>query len=75
MLAATGIPLFALDLRQAPKSGAVAEWLAASHKSRWVGSVYSEGNPAVYFTDMVAPRTFDAVLFVAKTTAATNNPK
>src|SRR5207253_2428161 len=33
-LAAAGIPLFALDLRQAPNSGPVPDWLSVPHKTR-----------------------------------------
>lgn len=72
-LAATGIPLFALDLRQAPKSGPVATWLSEPHRTRSIGAVYSEDSPSRYMADLVAPRSFDALLFVEKTTAARKN--
>jgi hypothetical protein len=73
-LAASGIPLFALDLRQAPKTGPVAEWLKASHKTRSIGAVYPDGAPFALMADQVAPENFDAILFVEKTTAARKNP-
>ena len=72
--AATGIPLFALDLRDAPKSGPVASWLSESHKSRSIGAVYSEASAAQYLMDLIAPQSYDAMLFVEKTTAALKNP-
>ena len=68
-LAATGIPLFALDLRQAPKSGPVAEWLRVAHKSRNVGPTYVDDRPDRYMADLIAPECFDAILFVEKSTA------
>ena len=73
-LAASGIPLFALDLRQAPKSGPVAEWLKAPHKTRSIGSMYLDGEPFALMADQVAPENYDAILFVEKTTAARRNP-
>lgn len=72
--AATGIPLFALDLRDAPKTGPVADWLSAPHKSRSIGAVYSEASGAQYLMDLTAPQSYDAMLFVEKTTAARKNP-
>ena len=73
-LAASGIPLFALDLRAAPKSGPVAEWLNAAHKTRSIGALYPEGEPFAFMGDQVAPENFNVILFVEKTTAARKNP-
>ena len=73
-LAASGIPLFALDLRQAPKSGPVADWLKAPHKTRSIGSMYPDGEPFALMADQVALENFDAILFVEKTMAARRNP-
>jgi len=72
--AATGIPLFALDLRDAPKSGPVATWLSQSHNTRSIGAVYSEDSAAKFLLDVNAPQSFDVMLFVDKTTAARGNP-
>ena len=71
-LAATGIPLLALDLRRVPKEGPVAEWWGQPHLTRSIGAVYSEsqGN---YFANLTAPASFDVLLFVEKTTAARGN--
>ena len=73
MLAATGIPVFALDLRQAPGSGPVAVWLSEPHKARSIGAVYSDENLSRYMPDLTAPKSFDVLLFVEKTTAARKN--
>ena len=73
-LAATGIPVFALDLRDAPKSGLVAAWLGEAHKTRSIGSMYSQDSAAQYMVDLNAPQGFDAILFVEKTTAARKIP-
>jgi hypothetical protein len=70
-LAAAGIPLFALDLRQA--SGPAAAWLNEPHKTRSVGALYSESTASAYYSEQIAPRHFDAILFVEKTTAARKN--
>jgi erythromycin esterase-like protein len=73
-LASTKLPLFALDLRQAPKSGPVADWLAKEHKTRSIGAVYPEDSPFAFMADLKALETFDGILFVEKTTAARKNP-
>jgi len=72
-LAASGIPLFALDLRAAPKTGPVAEWLQTGHATRSIGAGYPENSPDTYLVRQVAPETYDALLFVEKTTAARKN--
>jgi len=73
-LAAAGIPLFALDLRDAPKSGPVAAWLSEPHKTRSIGAVYPEESAAQSLFALKAFQSFDAILFVEKTTAARKNP-
>jgi erythromycin esterase len=73
MLASAGIPLFALDLRQLPKTGPVADWFNQAHLARGIGAVYSESTASNYFRSLVAPRTFNVILYVDKTTAARKN--
>ena len=73
-LAATGVPIFAVDLRSAPARGPVAEWLSQPHASRTIGAVYSETTAANYFMPLRARESFDVLLFVEKTTAARRNP-
>ncbi|MBK9030594.1 MAG: erythromycin esterase family protein [Myxococcales bacterium] len=70
--AATGHPLLAVDLRTAP-SGVVADWLAAPHRMREVGSMYF-GAAAVGPPPALAGR-FDALIFVARTTRARSLPR
>jgi erythromycin esterase-like protein len=72
-LAATGIPIFALDLRQAPKTGPVAAWWNELHQSRSIGAVFSDSTARQYLMNLTAPRSYDAILFVEKTTAARKN--
>jgi len=72
-LASANLPLFALDLRQAPKTGPVADWLAQPHKTRSIGALYPENQPFAQMYDMKALEAFDALLFVEKTTAARKN--
>jgi erythromycin esterase len=73
MLASTGIPNLALDIRQAPKTGPVAEWLSQPHKTRTIGAIYSEDTAAGYMADLPVQKSFDCLLFVEKTTAARKN--
>jgi len=73
-LAATGIPVFAIDLRGAPATGAVAEWLNVPHLMRSIGAVYSESPPDAFFAS-VNLHSFDVIFFVNRTTAAHENPK
>jgi erythromycin esterase-like protein len=70
VLASTGIPVFALDLRQLPKNGPVLGWFREPHKARTVGAVYSEAAADNSFSQLTAPESFDILLFVEKTTAA-----
>lgn len=72
-LAESGIPLFALDLRSAPKTGPVSEWLRAGHATRSIGALYTEDSPYAYMGALVAPDAYDVLLFVEKTTAARGN--
>jgi erythromycin esterase-like protein len=69
-LAATGIPLLALDLRNIPKEGAVADWWKQPHQTRSIGAVYSEAQAANYLSNQRAQAAYDVLLFVEKTSAA-----
>ena len=73
MLASAGIPLFALDLRQLPKTGPAVDWFNRPHLARSIGAVYSESAADIYFRPLVAPQTFNVILYVDKTTAARKN--
>lgn len=76
-LAQSGPPLFALDLANAPREGRVAEWLASEMPMRKIGGIYGlqkDNKYGAVYTAAITPRKhFDAVLFVAETTAARQN--
>jgi erythromycin esterase len=77
VLAQAGLPLFALDLANAPRDGPVAAWLASEMQMRSIGGIWGfpEGNKlGVAYTVPIKPRErFDAVMFVAETSATRGN--
>lgn len=76
-LAEAGLPLFALGLDTAPRDQAVAAWLASEMPMRQIGGIYGfpkDNRFGVTYTAEITPRRyFDAVLFVAETTAVRPN--
>jgi erythromycin esterase len=76
-LAQAGFPLFCLDLAHGPSAGPVAAWLDTEMPMRSIGGLY--GLPAdnkygiSYIQSVVPRRYFDAIMFVAMTTAARPN--
>ena len=70
-LAASGIPIFALDLKHVPADRSAAAWLKEPHGTRSIGAVYSEASN--YFNELSPQANFDAILFVNHTTAALPN--
>jgi len=73
-LAATGLPLLALDLANIPPDGPVAKWLAAKPSQRSIGSTFY-GDSSNY-SDVADPREkYDILLFVERTTASRGNPR
>jgi erythromycin esterase len=77
-LAATRIPAFAVDWRRVPVAGrgaVIGPWINEVHKTRWVGSTYSESAPEAFWLDLHAREAFDVTLFVDMTTAARANPR
>ena len=64
LLAAAGIPLFALDLRNAPAS------LREPRLSRQIGAMFSNETEANYMSRIAVPTVFDMILYVENTTAA-----
>lgn len=67
-LASASLPLFALDLRAA--TGAVSTWLHTPTSSRTIGSIYNLASPDAFFEVTQPAEAFDALFFVARTTAA-----
>jgi erythromycin esterase len=72
VLAATGLPRLALDLRAAPKDGAVARYMDQLVAVREIGAAYTPGYG--YLRELRPRTTFDGVLFVETTTASRPNP-
>jgi len=73
-LAATGLPLLALDLANIPPDGPLAKWLAANPSQRSIGAVF-HGDHTNY-SEVANPRDkYDILLFVERTTAARGNPR
>jgi len=73
-LAATGIPIFAIDLRLLPLDEPVGRWFRSPRKSRSIGAVYSDKEADYWWIETTAPEDYDALLFVEKTTAAHGKP-
>jgi erythromycin esterase len=76
VLAQAGLPLLAFDLTGAPREGPAA-WLASEMSMRSIGGIYgfpSDNKLGVVYTHTIRPRDrFDAVMFVAETTATRPN--
>ena len=72
-LAATGIPLFAIDLRKVTKNSAAETWLSQPHKSRNIGAIFSNDMDSQFLVEVPTSKSFDALLFVERTTAARKN--
>jgi erythromycin esterase-like protein len=67
LLGAAGIPLFALDVRNAPPS------LRETRLTRQIGAMFANETEENYVMRVSAPAIFDAILFVENTTAARPN--
>ena len=74
-LATSNVPLFALDLRAAPKTGPVAAWFHAKRPTRNIMGGFVEDRPNYTIFEQVIADRYDSLLFVDKTTAANPNPK
>jgi erythromycin esterase len=73
-LAAAGLRLAAIDLRELPKEGPVAEWWSAPHPTRNLGASFDEDSEAAVWRPQIVPRLYDALVFVESTTPARPNP-
>jgi erythromycin esterase-like protein len=69
-LAAAGLRIAAVDLRGLPKEGPVARWFGEPRVTRSIGAGYGDQFAANFLDMQVAPKNYDAILFVEKTTAA-----
>lgn len=74
VLAEAGLQLAAVDLREPPEDGPVAEWWNEPRPVREVGAGYSEGSPSGFWAPRILPDFYDALLFVESTTPARSNP-
>ena len=73
VLAATGWPLLAVDLRALPRSGPAYEWWRRRTRTHDVGALFSDGGyPALASLHPLA--LYDGLLFVERTTRARPNP-
>jgi erythromycin esterase len=69
-LAASGLKLFALDLRTAPNEGPVADWLNGKHSTRNIMAGFSQDAPGYTIFEQVPRQRYDCLFFVDRTTAA-----
>ena len=74
-LAAAGLRIAAIDLRGLPKQGPVAKWFGEPRATRSIGAGYGEEFAANFLDMQIAPKTYDAILFVEKTNAARPLPR
>jgi len=70
VLAATGIPLLALDLKRVPADGPVARWMVSNPQQRLIGARF-DPTLELFNSFGADPRdNFDALLFVETTTTS-----
>ena len=71
----TGIPIFAVDLRLAPKAEGVRKWFESPQQVRSIGSIYDARVAERYFAPTALLDHFDCMLFVESTTCAVAMPR
>jgi len=69
-LASAGADVLALDLRRLPKDGPERAWFERPQGSWHVGSIFREVDTDRFIWDAPAAADYDAIVFVAKTSAA-----
>ncbi len=74
MLADADIPVLAIDWRGTPSRGVITEWINAPHRTRTIGALYREDFADGFWANVPIRQTFDATLFVERTTSARANP-
>ncbi len=67
-------PAFALDLRELPADGPVADWFRTPRAMRWIGNQYDAHRAADFFFRTAVTEQFDVVVFFAETTRALSTP-
>lgn len=72
-LASAGLSMFALDLRKVPSQGPVRKWFQEPHKAWSIGAMFTDRMAERFQYDFRILEDFDALLFVAKTSAARPN--
>jgi erythromycin esterase len=72
-LAAAGLSLAALNLRDIPEDGPLAAWMNAPHATRDIGSFYSEGPMSGFLINQMLTSQYDVIFFVESTTALRDN--
>jgi erythromycin esterase len=73
-LAAAGLQVAALDLRRVPAEGAAASWFATARPTRsFIGSGYFDGTDGYWWRER-ATSIYDALFFIAETSAARATP-
>jgi len=72
----TGMPLFAVNLRDLPREGVYGKWLRAEHVTRSAGSGFSDDpEETTWFNNKTAiHESYDAIIYVDSTSAARANP-
>jgi len=70
MLASAGLQVAAIDLRGLPRDGLVAKWFNEPRGTRSIGAAYDEQFASSFFQIVTAAKSYDALLFVQKTTPA-----
>ena len=67
--------IFAVDLREAPAEGPIADWLDTPMPVRSIGAGFSSLREGAYFRTVTPRAAWDVVVFVENTTAARPNPR
>lgn len=73
-LSQTGARSFWVDLRTAPVTGPVADWLKRPSPMRLIGSGFAPGFDAQNYAPVVPRQEYDGLFFINKTTRARPNP-
>src|SRR5262249_51202164 len=68
--AQTGIPLFAIDLKQVPAAGPVGHWMAGGPRQRSIGALFAPEQEGMAMASQDPREAFDLLVFVEKTAAA-----